>query len=129
MLLRWFLMFGIICLGLAILTIMNYWQIDHVGEKVFFGYRFRSVWSFWWVLGVVTAPALIFANVLFWAVYYYGYHFWFKKLWIIQLGTYAAGLFIMTIITWYWYGELPHKGTLVGTILCITGAMISILWR
>ena len=126
---RWFLMFGTISLGFVILTILNYWQIDHVAGKVIFGYRFKSVWTFWGVLGLVTFPALLFANVIFWAVYYYGYHFWFNKLWIIQITTYASGLLIMAIITWYWYGEIPSKGTLVGAVLCISGALTSILWR
>jgi len=129
MIFRWLIMFGVICLGFAVLTVLNYWQIDHVGQKVVWGYRFRSVWSFWWGLGLISAPVLIFANVLFWTIYYYGYHFWFKKLWIIQITTYASSIFMMAIITWYWYGELPSKGTLVGTILCVAGAITSILWK
>jgi hypothetical protein len=129
MIFRWLFMFGMICLGLTILTNLNYWQIDHVGNKVIWGYRFRSAWSFWGALGVIAAPALIFVNVLFWAIYYYGYNFWFKKLWIIQISTYAAGLLMMAVITWCWYGELPNKGTLVGAVLCIAGAVTSIVWK
>ena len=129
MVIRWLFMFGSLCLGFAILTTLNYWQIDHVGDKLILGHRFKSPWAFWAVFGVLAAPALVFVNMLFWAIYYFGYTFWFKKLWIIQISTYGAGLLIMAFITWYWYGEVPNKGTLVGAALCVTGAVTSIVWR
>jgi len=129
MIIRWLFMFGTLCLGFAILTGLNYWQIDHVGDRLIVGQRFNSIWAFWGVFGVLAAPALVSVNMLFWAIYYFGYTFWFRKLWIIQISTYGAGLLMMAVITWYWYGELPSKGTLVGTALCIVGAVISIAWK
>jgi len=126
---RWVIMFGVICLAFAVLTVINFWQIDHVEGKTMFGLHFGSVWSFWSIYGLVVFPAVVFANVLFWAIYYYGYHFWFKKLWIMQITTYAGGLIMMAIITWLWYGELPNKGTLVGIGLCAAGMLTSILWK
>ncbi|MBN2467830.1 MAG: hypothetical protein JXD19_06725 [Deltaproteobacteria bacterium] len=129
MIIRWILMFSLISFGFAVFTILNYWQIDHVGARVILGYRCKPAWSFWGMFAILATPALIFTNVLFWAVYYYAYHFWFKKLWIIQVTAYGAGLMMVALITWAWYSEIPSKGTLVGIALCMAGALTSILWK
>ena len=129
MLVRSVLMFAALCLGFAVLTIINFYQIDHVGSKSFAGRDFNSIWGFWGMFGLITAPAIVFANILFWAIYYFGFHFWFNKIWVIQIGTIGAGLFMMGLITWLWYGEVPNKGTLLGIVLCIAGTLTSIFWE
>ena len=78
---------------------------------------------------LLTAPVLRLANILFWSMYYYGFHFWFNKIWVIQFSTFAAGLVMMALFTWLWYGEVPNKGTLVGIVLCAAGTLISIYWK
>jgi len=109
MLLRFMLMYGALCLGFGILTCINFWQIGHVGQKALAGYTFDSLWTFWGAYGVLAAPAVVFANILFWSVYYFGYHFWFNKVWIIQISTFSAGLIMMALITWLWFGKLVES--------------------
>ncbi len=129
MLIKCALMFTALCLGFAVLTAINFWQIDHVGTKSLAGREFRSVWTFWGLYGLLAAPGVVFANILFWSIYYYGFHFWFRKIWVVQISAYSAGLLMMALFTWLWYGEIPNKGTLVGIILCAAGTLASIFWK
>lgn len=129
MIFRFAVLVAALCLGFAVLTLINFYQIDHVGSKSLAGRQFNSLWSYWGAYGLIAAPGVIFANIIFWAVYYYGFHFWFRKIWVVQISAFAAGLLMMGLITWLWYGEIPNKGTLLGIILCVAGTLVSIFWK
>lgn len=129
MLIRWMITFFSFSFACILLTLTNYWQIDHASQKVLFGHKIGSIWSFWLGYGVLMIPFNLIVSYIFYSIYHYGYNHWFHRVWIVQLTMWAASLSVVVIITWLWYGELPSKGTLVGAILLIAGALISAFWR
>lgn len=118
-LVRWMLFFGGIFIVFSILTIINYWQIDNI-----------SNWASRAFYALKVSPILISGNLFIWFLYSKGYKEWFgHNIWQVQIIFWASGVLVAIFMNWWWYDQMPSKGTLVAIPGIVFFSLLGILWK
>lgn len=137
MFLRWFVVFVFFAAGLSAVFYLNFLQLQisssFRGEYGFLGVRFSSYWVFLAFYILIFSPLILAANYLFFAGYHLAYQVWQKifsnKMWAVHLANSLASTFILLVLTWLCFQELPAKGRLAGLALSIIAVFVSIFWK
>jgi hypothetical protein len=130
---QWLAVFGISLVGCAIILLLNFWQIKQSASLTIFGLTFTSYWTYLAFFLAVFAPLILAANYFFFSAFYLGFRVWRDvfgdKYWIVNLTNSSAIIFVILILTWLCFQELPTKGALAGFILAIAAVLVSVLWK
>ncbi len=105
-----------------------FWVTKQTPKMSLFNYGFSNVWIFWIAAVCVATPFLSIANLTFGATFYYGYKS-YQTAWIILLTYIAAQTIAYPAMVYLWFGELPHKGALIGGLLAIAGVFVANFWK
>lgn len=116
---RWLLFFGGIFVVFFVLTIINYWQIDNISDwasRAFYALR--------------VSPILIAGNLFLWFLYSKGYKEWFNHdIWQVQIIFWASGVLVAIFTNWWWYDQVPTKGTMVAIPGIIFFSLLGVFWK
>jgi len=105
-----------------------YWMTKNAQTLSIFNMQFHSIWICWLVSLLLATPLLSLANYAFGATFYFGYEA-YKSAWLIFLAYVAAQTAAVPMMIFLWFGEIPTKGPLVGTLLAISGLLIAHIWK
>jgi len=106
----------------------NFWIAKNTGGLTIFGINFSSIWVFWLFGLVVATPVLSLANVMFSGSFYFGYRH-YNNAWLILLTFIGAQTLAYPIMVYFWFREIPSKGTLLGALFALAGLLIANFWR
>ncbi len=120
---RWLLVFGLNCLGVAIILVLLFRYLKVVPQKDSASLVcYLLVWS----------PLILLANYFFFSAYNFGLQFkeiFGDKRWIINVSNYLGGILVFLILAWFFYQELPSKGVWAALALSGIGIAISIFLK
>ena len=108
-------------MGLAVLTftIINYYQVKHIDQdiKAIIIYQTKLL------------PLLIMFSMVVAISFNYGTRIFSNRIWVPALIYFAFEVVFAAICAYFFFKEVPSKGTLVGSIMCTVGAVVAIIWK
>ena len=116
----------VIGMGLAVLTftIINYYQVRHIEDEDA-GKSIKAILIYQTKL----LPVLIALSMVVAISFNFGKRAFADRVWVPALVYFAFEVIIAAICAYYFFREVPSKGTLVGSILCVAGAVLAMVWK
>jgi hypothetical protein len=125
-LIRWPILFLALFIICIILNFIIYFPLKN--NLTILNLKFDSQLKFRLFLLGMMIPVLALVYLFIWNIYDIGYN-WFNRAWILSLTFVAADRFAAALIIWLFFKEMPKGWVLVGLIVVILGAAISILGK
>ncbi len=113
-------------MGLAvfIFTAINYYQVKNI-EKETFAKTVKAILIYQTKL----LPVLILFSMVVAITFNLGKHTFGERVWVPALIYFAFEVLMAAALAYFFFKEVPSKGTLVGSILCTAGAIVAIAWK
>ena len=108
-------------MGLAVLTftMINYYQVKNIDQNI------RSII----IYEAKLLPIIVCFSMVVAIVFNLGMRAFSNRVWVPFLLYLTFEVLFAALLAYAFFREVPSKGTLVGSILCITGAVLAIVWR
>lgn len=78
---------------------------------------------------LVVAPVQIIGVILLSYAFNQGYKYFSDRLWVTPTIVAVASTTMQVIIGLLMVHQVPHKGEIIGIILCLLGALIAVFWK
>lgn len=113
-------------MGLAVLTftLINYYQVKHIHNDDV-GKTVKAIL----IYQAKLMPLIISFSMVVAISFNIGMRAFANKVWVPALLYFAFEIVIAAICAYFFFREIPSKGTLVGSVLCTAGAVIAIVWK
>ena len=105
-------------------TIINYYQVKHI-ENEDAGKSIKAILIYQTKL----LPVIIAFSMVVAISFNFGKRAFADRVWVPALVYFAFEVIIAAICAYYFFREVPSKGTLVGSILCVAGAVLAMVWK
>lgn len=108
-------------MALAVLTftIINYYQVKYIQEdiKAILLYQTRLL------------PLIILFSMIVAVTFNMGTRIFSERIWVPALLYFSFEVIFAGACAYFFFKEVPVKGTLVGGILVIIGSLLAIIWK
>jgi len=108
-------------MGLAVLTftIINYYQVKKIDQNI------KSII----IYQAKLLPIIVCFSMVVAISFNLGMRAFSNRVWVPFLLYLTFEVLFAAMMAYAFFREVPSKGTLVGSILCITGAVMAIIWK
>lgn len=113
-------------MGLAVFTftVINYYQVKTIENESFL----KTVKGIL-IYQTKLLPVIIMFSMVVAICFNLGMHSFGERVWVPALIYFAFEVVAAGILAYFFFGEVPSKGTLVGSILCTAGGVVAIIWK
>ena len=108
-------------MGLAVLTftIINYYQVKNIDQNI------KSII----IYQAKLLPLIVCFSMVVAISFNLGMRAFSNRVWVPFLLYLTFEVVFAAIMAYAFFREVPTKGTLIGSIMCISGAVLAIFWK
>ncbi len=108
-------------MGLAVLTftIINYYQVKTIEQNI------KSII----IYQAKLLPIIVCFSMVVAISFNLGMRAFANRIWVPFLLYLTFEVVFAALMAYVFFKEVPSKGTLVGSIMCVTGAVLAIVWK
>jgi len=108
-------------MGLAVLTFttINYYQVKNIDQNI------KSII----IYQAKLLPIIVCFSMVVAIAFNLGMRAFSNRVWVPFLLYLTFEVLFAAILAYAFFKEVPSKGTLVGSIMCIIGAIVAIIWK